>query len=107
MNMFPHKITAYKYENNQYTRRVFNGVYWVESIAETSENKGESNSPAVTIIMPYKAFTADAINPGDLVVYGNQKEIKSRKELGKYYKVVTVKINACESTIDNVTIEAK
>lgn len=92
--MFPHTATIYHHneEDDSYTRKIVNGVYWYGPHSVGQNGKGRDSSYATSVVIPARNMElADAnVEPEDLMVKDVGPEIKSITDLESQSNVITV-----------------
>lgn len=104
--MFPHTISVYQHRDDDgYLRAVIRGVYWYGSRSQAKSDKCVDQDAAVIIIIPF--LDAD-IQPGDLIVKGEWKAIRSKVELEEVKDWITaesVSEHDAGSELDGITVK--
>ena len=113
--MFPHTITIYHHsvENSEdkYNKTVLDGFYFNSAKGTAKDGKGAGNDNTATIISNVenarKYGTEWIIQPKDMVLLGEGKDITSFRELQNAFTVTGVAENVCGSEVDNIVITCK
>lgn len=104
--MFPHTITVYRHQDDdRYLQTVIRGVYWYGSRSQAKADKGVDQNAAVTVIIP---FLDVDVRPGDLIVKGEWKAIRSKAELEDVKAWITaesVSEHDVGSELDGITVK--
>lgn len=91
--MFPHSVTIYSPDGDQWARRVVKGVLWEESAGRVYRNTGQTPEDTVTIYLPDRHAGGAVIKKGDrlikgAVTYDIQERVSELNKAG--YDVMTV-----------------
>ncbi len=122
----PHTITIYNKlkvdDNEQYIKRVLNGVYYYGTDSVNISGKGVVESGNINIIIDgdnledyvnYKSYNSSSkytIKPNDRIILGIGPDIASINELNDSYRQITVfsiDENIVGSALDNLLIMGK
>lgn len=83
--MFPHSVTIYSSDGDQWARRVIDGVLWEEAAGRVYRNTGQTPEDTVTVYVPDTSVGDAGIKKGDRLVKGSLAyEVRERiSELNK------------------------
>lgn len=113
--MFPHTITIYHHSikngEDKYDKTILEGFYFNAEKGISKDGKGVGNDNSATIISnaenARKYGIEWIIQPKDMVLLGEGKDITSFRELQNAFTVTGVAENVCGSEVDNIVITGK